>query len=317
MNRILYCCWEKSIHDVRIIELLNKQYVTEVVELKHNSTTYVESEFDLIFKTPLWLNTKILGLNFSPIILISMGYDLNDPSNHTYQRNIQDNLNQAQMVVVDNPLFETIIRRKFKFTKQVFYIPYGCDLETFSGIVDSPRYVLGTNRAFSKHYRNQLILKAVSELQNIEYNKFIMMQHGSLYNEFMVNNQELLQKIKYEVLPGGGHTNVIDFLKNITFYISASKSDGTSISMLEAMAARKVCIVPDHEFNSYWIEDGVNGFLFKNGSKVHLLDKIRKALSLPDLKAKQIGNAAWKRVEKEANWKSNSIILLNEIDSII
>lgn len=317
MRKILYCCWEKSIHDVRIIELLNKQNVTEVVELMHNPTKYVESKFDLIIKTPLWLNTEILKLDFLPIILISMGYDLNNSSDRTYQRNIQDNLNQAQMVVVDNPLFEPIIREKFKYTKEVFYIPYGCDLETFSGIVDSPRYVLGTNRGFSKVYQNELILKAVSELKNIEYNKFIMMQHGSLYNQFIAQNQELLQKIKYEVVPGGEHKSVINFLKNITFYISASKNDGTSVSMLEAMAARKICIVPDHKFNAYWIEDGVNGFLFKNGNKVHLLDKIRKALSLSDLKATQIGNAAWQRVEEEANWRSNSVNLLNTIDSIV
>jgi glycosyltransferase involved in cell wall biosynthesis len=315
MKRILYCCWEKSIHDVRIIELLNTQNFTEVVELVHNPTRYAESKFDLIIKTPLWLNTDTLGLEFLPLILISMGYDLNDSSNRNFQKNIQNNLNEAQIVVVDNPVFERIIREKFKFTKQIFYIPYGCDLETFSGIVESPRSVLGTNRGFSKHYKNELILKAVSELQNIEYNKFIMMQHGSLYNQFMLQNQDLLQKIKYEIVPGGEHKNVIDFLKNITFYVSASKNDGTSVSMLEAMAARKVCIVPDHKFNAYWIEDGVNGFLFKNGSKVHLLDKIKKALSLTELKVTQIGNAAWQKVEKEANWNSNSINLLNTINS--
>jgi glycosyltransferase involved in cell wall biosynthesis len=317
MKRVLYCCWEKSIHDIRIIELLNTQYAIDVVELIHNPTMYVKDKFDLIVKTPLWLNTTILNLNFSPIVLMSMGYDLNNSSNHTYQRSIQDNLNQAQMVVVDNPLFEPIVRQKFKFTNQIFYMPYGCDLEIFSGIVDSPRYVLGTNRAFSKHYQNELILKAVSELQNTEYNKFVMMEHGSLYNEFMVDHQELLQKIKFEIIPGGDVKNVIDFLKNITFYISASKSDGSSVSMLEAMAARKVCIVPDTKFNSYWIEDEVNGYLFKNGSKAHLLDTIRKALSLTDLKAKQIGDAAQKRVEKEADWNSNSKMLLNAINSII
>jgi len=317
MKRILYCCWEKSIHDSRIIKLLNTQNYTEVVELKHNPVRYKDAQFDLIIKTPLWLNTEILRLDFLPSILISMGYDLNDSSNHAYQKNIRDNISEAQLVVIDNPVFEPIVRKKFKFTNQIFCIPYGVDLEPFDVVVESPRSVLGTNRGFSDHYNNELILKAISKLQNMDYAKFIMMQHGSLYNQFMVKNQELLRTIKYEVVLGGEHKNVMDFLKNITFYVSASKSDGSSVSMLEAMAARKVCIVPDHKFNAYWIEDEVNGFLFKNGSERHLLDRIKKALSLTNSQTTQMGSAARQRVEEEANWSYNSIKLLNVINSLL
>jgi glycosyltransferase involved in cell wall biosynthesis len=133
----------------------------------------------------------------------------------------------------------------------------------------------------------------------------------------MIKNQELLQIIKYEVVSGGEQENVIDFLKKIRIYVSASKSDGSSVSMLEAMAARKICIVPDHKFNSYWIQDEVNGFLFKNGSERHLLGAIKKTLSLTDSQSQRIGNAARQRVEKEANWNSNSIKLLRVIDSCL
>ncbi len=56
-----------------------------------------------------------------------------------------------------------------------------------------------------------------------------------------------------------------DYYRNADLYISASHSDGTSISLLEAFACGNPAIVPDIPGNREWITPGENGWLFPDG----------------------------------------------------
>jgi glycosyltransferase involved in cell wall biosynthesis len=76
--------------------------------------------------------------------------------------------------------------------------------------------------------------------------------------------------------------------------------------MLEAMSAGKICIVSDHPCNTYWIENGINGFTFKNGSEIDLYQKLRIALDMKETEIVKMSSLAKQRVQNEANWNSNS-----------
>ena len=52
-------------------------------------------------------------------------------------------------------------------------------------------------------------------------------------------------------------------------YISIPTSDSTSVTLLEAMAAGSLPIVSDLPANREWIEDGKNGFLLEDMSKLN------------------------------------------------
>ncbi len=58
-------------------------------------------------------------------------------------------------------------------------------------------------------------------------------------------------------------------------YISIPRHDGTAVSLLEAMSAGCVPVVPDLPVSREWIEDGVNGVIEKQGQ-----DPLREALSV-------------------------------------
>ena len=51
-------------------------------------------------------------------------------------------------------------------------------------------------------------------------------------------------------------------LNSTDVYVSASLSDGTSVSLIEAMACGKPCIVTDLEANLEWIKNRENGLTF-------------------------------------------------------
>jgi glycosyltransferase involved in cell wall biosynthesis len=67
---------------------------------------------------------------------------------------------------------------------------------------------------------------------------------------------------------------VADELRAASVYVSTSRSDSTSVSLLEAMACGVPPVVTDIEANREWIEDGRNGFLFPPGNEEALAEAV-------------------------------------------
>ena len=61
-------------------------------------------------------------------------------------------------------------------------------------------------------------------------------------------------------------------------YISPSHVDGSSVSLLEALACGMPCLVSDIAGNKEWVEEGVNGWLFRDGDVDDLAEKILLAI---------------------------------------
>ncbi|WP_149724420.1 glycosyltransferase, partial [Campylobacter concisus] len=73
------------------------------------------------------------------------------------------------------------------------------------------------------------------------------------------------------------HGNLLKKMDRTKIYISNTKSDGTSLSLMEAMACGAIPVVSNILSNRSWILDGVNGFLFNDGNQ--FIDSIEKILS--------------------------------------
>ena len=100
-------------------------------------------------------------------------------------------------------------------------------------------------------------------------------------------------------------------------YISAARSDGISVSLLEAMAAGMICIVTNFPSNLEIIQSGVNGFTFINGDVQSLSETIQRVVSLSAMERKEIGQAARKFVAERANWNINKMLMLDEILGLV
>ena len=99
-------------------------------------------------------------------------------------------------------------------------------------------------------------------------------------------------------------------------YISPSHVDGSSVTLMEALASGLPCIVSDIPGNREWIEDGVNGWLFRDGDVDDLAEKILHAIKNKK-SFKQIGDAARKTAEQKADWKKNFGKLLEAYDQVM
>jgi len=119
-----------------------------------------------------------------------------------------------------------------------------------------------------------------------------------------------------DLLEGAGFLGRVHFAGQVAFedlpahlrtadlYVSASHSDGSSISLLESMACGLPAVVSDIPGNREWVEPGVNGWWFADGNDQALGEALTEAV--------QVGEAlsaygARSRIiaEARANWQDN------------
>ena len=87
-------------------------------------------------------------------------------------------------------------------------------------------------------------------------------------------------------------------------YVSASHVDGSSVSLMEALACGLPCAVSDIPANKEWVPDGVNGWVFPDGNVNALAGIILKAVEQRESLA-QISRNARVTAEEKADWPRN------------
>lgn len=92
-------------------------------------------------------------------------------------------------------------------------------------------------------------------------------------------------------------------------YISPSHVDGSSVTLMEALASGLPCLVSDIAGNKEWIQDGVNGWTFRDGDADDLAGKILSAIK-KRREFRRIGELARKTAEERADWRRNFGTLL-------
>ena len=262
-------------------------------------------KYSAIIASPLSIDFDKLPLRAHKRIMLSMGYDLNEFVNEKSLLHLmQHNVEFADLVVIDNPELKSSLITKLGYKGRTYVLPYGCEIHKFAEIPVPNKKNIGTNRSLSEFHNTAMILKVVAELNPDHFGKFVYVAHGADHGDFLKRNERFLKRITYEVIPGGEEDVTKKFLGEIDIFISASRSDGSSVSLLEAMAAQKVCLVTDTPANRYWINDGVNGFCFNN-SPEDLFFKIEQAINMTEFERVEMGAKARKRVEQDADWLKN------------
>ncbi len=139
--------------------------------------------------------------------------------------------------------------------------------------------------------------------------ELIMMSDGSLKQEI----ENVIDKDTFIKLTGRvSRETLIKNLINARFYLSASLTDSTSVSLLEAMAAGCFPIVTDLPGNREWVEPGKNGLLFEPGNAGELAEKMIFAVTHPELVDEAIRYNK-SLIQKRANFEENVKKLYEEL----
>lgn len=99
-----------------------------------------------------------------------------------------------------------------------------------------------------------------------------------------------------------GHDELPDWFRAADLYASCAHSDGSSVSLLEAMATGLPVLVTDTPANREWVAVGENGWLAAVGDAHAVADALLAAAQTSGAKRAAIGARSRRVVEERADW---------------
>ncbi|MEW6376013.1 MAG: glycosyltransferase, partial [Thermodesulfobacteriota bacterium] len=140
-------------------------------------------------------------------------------------------------------------------------------------------YTILSNRNLLPIYNVSLLIRAIPlVLKEESETKFLIAGDGSEKEELKREVKSLKIDKSVEFLGRVPHREMPNLLAKADIYTSTSLYDGTSVSLLEAMASGAFPVVTDIPANREWIIDGENGFLFQIEKEKILADRIINAI---------------------------------------
>ena len=287
-------------------------------KLIHEFKTIVKSiNPDIIHTGPLQTVAPIAILSgFTPIVSMSWGSDLLLDAD----KNVLNKIITRQVLKNSKALIgdcQAVMDKavSYGFPKErVTLFPWGIDLGHFtkgnnpklrSDLGWDDDFIILSSRSWEPVYGVETVIEAFCSARKLYSDlKLILLGNGSLKDKILdlISKYELHDhihlggRVNYDQLPA--------YYWASDLYVSASKSDGSSVSLLEAMACQVPVAVSEIPGNREWIIDGSNGWLFKYddvSDLVRAISKIREAGSSID------GMAALsrKKIVDNANWNAN------------
>lgn len=278
---------------------------------------------DLIHAGPVQTCAFLVALSgFRRLLTMSWGYDLViEADRSAWMRWVtRYTLRRSAFFTSDaNVSREKAIAFGMK-PEQTVVFPWGVDLQYFTPKSfkrsNVRAFTLFCSRTWEAIYGVDVLAKAFVKVARANPEvELILLGGGSQGNHLrqILMNGGALERVRF-----GGHVSQRDLPRwyhMADLYISPSHVDGTSVTLLEALACGLPCLVSDIPGNKEWIEDGVNGWLFRDGDVDDLAEKISFAIK-NRRSFEKISEAARKTAEQKADWKKNFGKLLKAFDVI-
>lgn len=228
---------------------------------------------------------------------------------------IRKTLNNASLIHTCAKHLTSKITDCFNIPKQkIIEIQYGIklkDIRSLSNnkdIFKTQKIKVICTRAAKPVYNNEIIIKAAKILENKGIDiEFFMFSSGVLFKKY----QDLISdlQLKHFHLSLSIDQNILyEYYKNCDIYVSASTSDGLSISLLEAFVSKLFPIVSNITANSNVIKDNINGFLFEPNDHIGLAERIIELIPQKEL--------FMKATEENHRWVLDNQILENNLNVI-
>ncbi len=296
-KKCVYLSDTESIHDLRWRNALQSMGWEVSLEVTDDQTPVIAG--------PITTNRlEPLAQQGNPVIGLSWGWDLHAAKGH------QSNnwLSKLSGLVVDSVPTRDIAINLGMNPQAIVMIPWGIDLADFT-VSDSIRKIelsIVSLRALEKLYRVDTILDAVALLQedNIECSLTVG-NDGSQSEELKrqaaeldLKNVTFIGKVQESALP--------QLLSDHGVYVSAAETDGTSVTLMQAMAMGAPVVVSNTPGNIAWLKSGPQptGRFFELGDPADLALKLSEVVDFPD-HTRELTQLGREIIERDADWNQN------------
>ena len=273
---------------------------------------------DLIHAGPIQSCAFMAAIcGFHPLLAMSWGSDiLLDAEQDNFWRWITEySLQRANYLLCDCDAVKNKAATFALFSSdQIIQFPWGIDLKQFSSsVLPLPRLegweestIIISTRSWEPVYGIDVVLEsfALAYEQNQKL-RLLLLGGGSL--GATVEQIIKMHKLQEVVLRPGivNYQDLPQYFRTADIYLSACYSDGSSVSLLEAMASGAVPVVTDAPGNREWIEQGKNGWLVKPGAAGEFGRALLEAASLSAEKLKLMLKLNRRICEERADWAKN------------
>lgn len=265
-------------------------------------------------QTAAWLVAKT---GFRPLVTMSWGSDLlrDADSSPRLRKATAYTLARTAVLVGDcQAVREKAMDLDFDVQRIVTF-PWGVDLQAFSPGDDDRglreragwenQFVLLHLRSWEPVYGVDVLARAfvLAARQRPELRLFLL-GSGSLAGQIrqtligggVIHQVQFPGQVSQEKLPA--------YYRAADLYVSASHSDGSSVSLMEALASGLPALVSDIPGNREWVKEGAQGWLFPDGDPHALAEGILRAVELR-AKLPALAEQARQRAERRADWRKN------------
>lgn len=204
-----------------------------------------------------------------PLVVTAWGSDvLLLPKKSMFHRwLVQKSLLRAQAVTVDSVAMKQEAEA-LSPNSVIWQANFGVDVDVNEVLDPNRENICYSNRMHEPLYQIQKILDSFLAMQGKITMKLILGGKGSLHDTFLkfIETHKLQDSIEIVGFVDK-EANKKNYLRS-KFFLSIPTSDGTSISLLEAMAYGCIPILSNLDSNKDWVEDGINGILVQEYESV-------------------------------------------------
>ncbi|MBN1537175.1 MAG: glycosyltransferase family 4 protein [Anaerolineales bacterium] len=285
-----------------------------LVDLKR---VLAEVKPDLVQAGPIQTAALLAALTgYQPLISMSWGYDLliDAERNAIWRWATRYVFRHSAAMLGD---CNTIRKKAIAYgmaDERIVTFPWGVDLDQFSPggkRYDRETITMLSTRSWEPIYGVDILAQAfVFAARQQASLQLVMLGNGSMKNQLMEIFREagMLERVSF---PGQiGQADLPSYYLHADIYACASHSDGTSISLLEALASGCPVIVSDIPGNREWVTPGVHGWLFPDGNARAMGQVIINAVENRQ-QFKEISYATRLLAEQRADWNKNFHQLFN------
>ncbi len=271
---------------------------------------------DLIHAGPVQTCAFLAALSgFRPLLTMSWGFDLmQDAERNPWWRWVtRYTLRRSTFFVSDAAVTRDRAVAYGMDPQCTAVFPWGVDLEHFKPRAAHRRrtpFMLFCNRSWEPRYGVDVLARAFVEVARRRHDVSLLLLGGG----------SQAQTIR-QILASGGVLGHVQFPGQVSqrelprwyamadLYVSPSHVDGSSVSLMEALACGLPVLVSDIPANMEWVVDGVNGWLFPDADAPALADRILGIMG-KHAELQSIGQAGRRTAEEKADWSRNFGVLL-------
>jgi glycosyltransferase involved in cell wall biosynthesis len=257
--------------------------------------------------------------NFHPFLLMPLASDiLLIPKKNFLNRKItQFTIKRADMITCDA---ETVKREIIQLSgyppEKIVVFPRGIDLSLFKPDISlrvtlrkrlgiEGKKVIIMNRSFEPIYGIEYFLKALPMVWAKVPNVYVLqIGSGPLENQLRKSVEELNLEPIVKFMGEVFNEEMPAYLNASDLYVSSSLSDGTSLSLLEAMACGLPVVVTDVPAILEWVVNGENGLVVPRRSIDELAEAIIYLLQNEDIR-KKMGERNILIAKERVDWDKN------------